>query len=113
MPWWWGYTESVSPRPLHLHRISSCYQLASVGPWLRQNNAAPSVQLHYRAFIPNTSCSVPVLRIGTLVLAVLAACDFSLCIGATGSHVPYKSLVELRAAYMPDATRADFRLPPS
>jgi hypothetical protein len=37
--------------------------------------------------------SAPVLRIGTLVLAVLAACDFSLCIGATGSHVPYKSLV--------------------
>ena len=24
----------------------------------------------------------------------------------TGSHVPYKSLVELRAAYMPDAARA-------
>jgi len=53
-----------------------------------------------------------VLRIGTLVLAVLAACDFSLCIGATGSHVPYKSLVELRAAYMPDAARAGFRATP-
>src|SRR5271157_4492496 len=52
---------------------SSCCQLASVGPQLRLNNAAPSVQLHYRAFIPNTSCSVPVLRIGTLILAVLAA----------------------------------------
>src|SRR5215469_12349258 len=37
----------------------------------------------------------------------------SLGIGATGSHVPYKSLVELRAAYMPDAARAGFRLPPS
>ena len=23
MPWWWRYTEAVSPRPLHLHRISS------------------------------------------------------------------------------------------
>jgi hypothetical protein len=21
--WWWGYPELVSPRPLHLHRISS------------------------------------------------------------------------------------------
>jgi hypothetical protein len=31
----------------------------------------------------------------------------------SGSHVPYKSLVELRAAYMPDAARAGFRLPPS
>ena len=38
--------------------------------------------------------------------------DFSLGIGATGSHVPYKSLVELRAAYMPDAARADFRASP-
>ena len=37
----------------------------------------------------------------------------SLGIGATGSHVPYKSLVELRAAYMPDAARAGFRLLPS
>jgi len=31
---------------------------------------------------------------------------------STGSHVPYKSLVELRAAYMPDAARAGFRVPP-
>src|SRR5713226_424043 len=23
VPWWWGYTEPVSPRPPHLHRISS------------------------------------------------------------------------------------------
>ena len=54
----------------------------AVGRWSRLNNAAPSVLLHYRAFIPNTSCSVPVRHIGTLILAVLAACDFSLCIGA-------------------------------
>src|SRR6516165_2499654 len=39
--------------------------------------------------------------------------DVSLGIGATGSHVPYKSLVELRAAYMPDAARAGFRVLPS
>jgi hypothetical protein len=32
-----------------------------------------SVQLHYRAFIPTTSCSAPVLRFGTPVLAVCAA----------------------------------------
>src|ERR1700732_1677708 len=68
-----GFTSSTG---------SSCCQLASVGRGSRLNNAAPSVQLHYRAFIPNTSCSVPVRRIGTLVLAVLAACDLSLCIGA-------------------------------
>jgi hypothetical protein len=32
---------------------------------------------------------------------------------ATGSHVPYKSLVELRAAYMPDGTWAVSGRPPS
>ncbi len=84
-----------------------------VGPGPRLNNAAPSVQPHYRTFIPTTSCSAPVLRIGTPVLAVVAACDLSLGIGTTGSHVPYKSLVELRAAYMPDAARAAFRTPPN
>ena len=31
----------------------------------------------------------------------------------TGSHVPYESLVELRAAYMPDATQAVSGHPPS
>ena len=35
---------------------------------------APSLQLHYRAFIATTSRSAPVPRIGTLPLAVLAAC---------------------------------------
>ena len=68
-----GFTSSTG---------SSCCQLVSVGRWSRLNNAAPSVQLHYRAFVPTTSHSAPVLRIGTLVLAVLAACDFSLYIGA-------------------------------
>jgi len=53
-----------------------------------------------------------VLRIGTLALAVVAACGVSLCIGTTGSHVPYQSLVKLRATYMPDAVRADFRTAP-
>jgi hypothetical protein len=45
----------------------------SVGPWSRLNNAAPSLRPHYRTFIAITGCSVPVLRFGTLVLAVLAA----------------------------------------
>src|SRR5882724_1772887 len=52
---------------------SSRCQMASVDPWPRLNNAAPSVQPHYRAFFPTTNCSVPVLRFGTLVLAVCAA----------------------------------------
>jgi len=47
--------------------------MASVGLWSQLNNAAPSLRPHYRTFITTTGCSVPVLRIGTLVLAVLAA----------------------------------------
>jgi hypothetical protein len=37
--------------------------------------------------------------------------DVSLGIGATGSHVPYKGLVELRAAYMPDGAWAVSGIP--
>src|SRR5438309_1085975 len=39
-----------------------------VGPWPELNNATPSVRPHYRALNPNTGCSVPVLRLGTLIL---------------------------------------------
>ena len=49
------------------------WRSSPVGPRARLNNAAPSVQPHYRAFIPTTSCSAPVPRFGTLVLAVGAA----------------------------------------
>ena len=58
-----------------LHLVHGPLLLRDGFRWLVASveNAAPSVQPHYRAFIPNTSCSVPVLRIGTLVLAVLAA----------------------------------------
>jgi hypothetical protein len=87
---------------------------APVGQWPRLNNAAPSLQPHYRAFGATTGCSAPAPRIGTVALAVVAACGFSRHAGLrsrrharnAGSHVPYESLVELRAAYMPDVARA-------
>jgi len=51
-----GFTSSTG---------SSCCHYASVGPWPRLNNAAPSVQPHYRAFIPTRAtpplCSASVL----------------------------------------------------
>ena len=46
--------------------------LFPVGLTHRLNNATPSVQLHYKTFIPTTGCSVPVFRIGTLILVDLA-----------------------------------------
>src|SRR3954451_12114300 len=64
-----------------------------LAPAARPNNAAPSVQPHYRAFIPTTDCSAPVPRFGTLILVGAAHLDFSLRIGATGSQVPHTSEV--------------------
>ena len=76
------------------------------------NNATPSLQPHYRTFITTTGCSAPVPRIGTLTLIGTAHLDFSLSIGATGSRVPRKSLVQSHAAFMPDAAWAAIRPPP-
>src|ERR1019366_3629102 len=39
--------------------------------------------------------------------------EFSLRIGAIGSHVPHESLSRARAAFMPVTARAVSRLPPS
>ena len=52
-----------------------------VGSAPRRNTAAPSVQSHYRTFRPTTGCAAPVPRIGTLVLAVLAAWTSPLAAG--------------------------------
>ena len=45
----------------------------------RLNNAAPSLQPHYRAFVATTGCSVPAPRIGISPsrLEPLAACPFA------------------------------------
>ena len=71
---------------------------------------APSVQFHYRTFVPTTSVSAPVPRIGTLALAGASDLSFSLLIGTTGSHVPHQSQIHVHAASMPDADRALNRL---
>src|ERR1700751_2140730 len=52
-----------------------------VDPRPELNNAAPSLQLHYRAFITTTGCPAPVPRIGTPTLAGAARLDRSLRIG--------------------------------
>src|SRR5207244_7088128 len=49
-----------------------------VGQWPRPNNAAPSLQPHYRTFDAITDCSAPAPRFGTLALTVGAACGLSL-----------------------------------
>src|ERR1700750_2078437 len=76
------------------------------------NNAAPSLRSHYRTFITITGCSVPVPRIGTLALMGASHLSFSLCIVATGTHVPSHTPAQSHAASMPDVIRAAIRLPP-
>src|ERR1700760_88865 len=83
-----------------------------VALWPEQNNATPSLQPHYRTFITITGCSAPVPRIGTLTLIGSTYLDFSLSIGATGSRVPHRSLVQSHAASMPNAAWAAIRPPP-
>src|ERR1700676_4014128 len=72
-----------------------------VGPRPELNNATPLVRPHYRALNPNTGCSVPVLRLGTLILMGASHLDFSLRIGA---QVP--------TALMPEVVRAAIRPSP-
>jgi hypothetical protein len=69
----------------------------------KPDDATPSVQSHYRTFVPTTSDSAPVSRISTLALAEAFRLSFSLRIGTTGSYVPYQSLDQGHAAFMPDA----------
>ena len=57
------------------------------------------------------SWSAPVPRIGTLALMGSSHLSFSLIIGTTGSHVPQKSLDQVRATFMPDAAQAVSRFP--
>ena len=70
------------------------------------DDAAPSVQSHYKTFHPTMGDSVPVPRIGTRALAGTARLRFSLCIGATGSYVPHPRLNQDHAAFMPDTSGA-------
>jgi hypothetical protein len=80
---------------------------------IEQDDVVPSVQPHYRTFFPTTDVSAPVPRIGTLTLAATDRLGFSLDIGTTGSCVPYRSLSQVHAAFMPDAGWAVGRLPPT
>src|SRR5258708_38093288 len=81
-----------------------------VGRLPRRNTTAPSVQRHYSAFIPTTSCSAPVLCIGTQDLAGTARLIRSLSIRATGSPVPCKSLIQVHAAFEPGAAGAGLQV---
>ena len=37
MHWWWGYTETVSPRPPRLHRISTTVPVALLFSYLKRH----------------------------------------------------------------------------
>ena len=80
------------------------------------NCPAPSLRPHYRALTATTGRSAPVSRIGTLALAVFAACSPSrgqkhrpsLSV-ATGSPVPCQRLRRAHATYTPGTAGATYR----
>jgi len=78
----------------------------------KAGQCSPFAPVPFGTFITLTGCSAPVPRIGTLMLMGSSHLHFSLNIGATGSHVPHKSLNQVHAALMPDAVRAVNRFPP-
>ena len=70
-------------------------------------------------------CSISITETSSLIRAVPPLCaasvlsslwvfhlDFSLFIGAVGSHVPHKSLCHVHAAFMPATTWTVCRYPP-
>lgn len=83
-----------------------------VVPAPEQNNATPSVQTYYGAFVPGTGCSAPMSRISNLFLAGSSRLNFSLRIGTPGSLVPCRSPAQTLGAFMPDAVWAELRTPP-
>ena len=54
----------------------------------------------------------PLCPASVLSLSWVLHLSFSLIIGTTGSHVPHKSLIQVRATFMPDAAQAVNRFPP-
>ena len=83
-----------------------------VGSEPRRNTAAPSVQSHDRTFLPTTELLRPCAPHRYSGPCGFCHLNVSLGSGTTGSHVPYKSLIRLRAASMPDVARAAFRTAP-
>jgi len=71
----------------------------------------PFAPVGFPTFIATTSRSAPVLCIGTCTLAGSTCLGSSLRIRATGSHVPHESLIQVHAAFMPDAIQSVDRCP--
>ena len=72
---------------------------------MRLNNITPSLHPRYETssllrVIP------PLCPASVLSLSWVLYLSFSLIIGTTGSHVPHKSLVQVRATFMPDVIQA-------
>ena len=78
---------------------------------LDSDEPPPSLHEHYTRFITTTRRSAPVLSICTLALAVVAAWVSPLT-SERQLSVSYRSLIELRVAYTPDAALAAFRKAP-
>ena len=56
MPWWWGYTETVSPRPLRLHRILYPIRNLLYGRgWRKPTTKAPAIRWRSQECLPRNT----------------------------------------------------------
>jgi len=74
----------------------------------RPSDVAPSLHIHYKRFITTTSNSVPVSRIGTLILIILVICISSLTSWWLVPAVPIESPIQSHAHYTPDTACTAF-----
>src|SRR6185295_18648840 len=74
------------------------------------DNVAPSLHSHYSSFLATTSDSAPGSRFG---ISPCGGCHLvvALRLANSGSHVPWESLSQGHAAYIPVAACAVLRLP--
>jgi hypothetical protein len=98
--------------------ISRPFRHSTVDRWANPDSPHPFAPPALPGFLATTGRSAPVPP-GTLPLQFvllgglpLAAGGAGSRLGATGSHVPHRSLDQARAAFMPDTAWAVSRLPP-
>ena|SRR3990172_5679044 len=82
-----------------------------VNSQIKPNNSTPSLHSHYRNFLATTSCSAPVLRIGTLVLGDLPLGFLPYHQSDRFPQFHTEAGNQTRATFMPDTTHPVSRSP--
>jgi len=100
--------------PILKHKTALLYSRSSSHFWLTCKYSQTTQSLRSSSITEPSSLllAAPPLCPASVLSSLWALhLDFSLSIGTTGSHVPHKSLVQVRATFMPDAAQTVNRFP--